>query len=129
MLGMQQKYAPRIPSEYDALTMARAIVDVAVDKKASDVTLMEIGQVTTLADFFVIATGNSDRQIGAIASGIRDQMKEQGLTLLQQEGESSEGWVLLDYGQIVVHVFAAEQREYYDLERRWSDAPTLLRIQ
>lgn len=129
MLRMQQKYAPRIPSEYDALTMARAIVDVAVDKKASDVTLMEIGQVTTLADFFVIATGNSDRQIGAIASGIRDRMKEEGLTLLQQEGESSEGWVLLDYGQIVVHVFAEEQREYYDLERRWSDAPTLLRIQ
>jgi ribosome-associated protein len=129
MPRMQQKYAPRIPSEYDALTMARAIVDVAVDKKASDVTLMEIGQVTTLADFFVIATGNSDRQIGAIASGIRDRMKEEGLTLLQQEGESSEGWVLLDYGQIVVHVFAEEQREYYDLERRWSDAPTLLRIQ
>jgi len=126
---MQQKYAPRTPAEYDALAIARSIVDVAVDKKASDVTLMEIGQVTTLADFFVIATGNSDRQIGAIASGIRDRMKEEGLTLLQQEGESGEGWGLLDYGQIVVHVFAEEQRQYYDLERRWSDAPTLLRIQ
>jgi ribosome-associated protein len=126
---MQQTYSNPTSHEYDASAIARAIVDVAVDKKASDVTLMEIGKVTTFADFFVIATGTSDRQIGAIASGIRDKMKEIGVKLFQQEGESAEGWVLLDYGQIVVHVFAEEQREYYDLERRWSEAPTLLKIQ
>lgn len=129
MRQMQQRHASLVPSEYDSLAIARTIVDVAVDKKASDVTLMDIGGVTTFADYFVIATGNSDRQIGAVASGIRERMKDDGLTLLQQEGEPSEGWVLLDYGQIVVHVFAEEQRQYYDLERRWSEAPTLLRIQ
>ncbi len=126
---MQQPQTQVAPTEYDASSLAREIVDVAVDKKASDVTLMEIGKVTTLADYFVIATGNSDRQIGAIASGIRDRMKEAGVRLFQQEGQPGEGWVLLDYGQIVVHVFAEEQRQYYDLERRWSEAPTLLRIQ
>jgi ribosome-associated protein len=129
MVHMQQATHQRVHEEYDAQSIARAIVDVAVDKKASDVTLMEIGKVTTLADFFVLATGNSDRQIGAIASGIRDRMKEVGVHLFQQEGEPSEGWVLLDYGQVVVHVFAEEQRQYYDLERRWIDAPVLLRIQ
>jgi ribosome-associated protein len=118
-----------LPSEYDASAMARAIVDVAVDKKGSDVTLIEIGRVTTLADYFVIVTGNSDRQIGAIASAIRDRMKEEGVRLFQREGDPSDGWVLLDYGQVIVHVFADEQRRYYDLERRWSEAPTLLRIQ
>jgi ribosome-associated protein len=129
MMYMQQATQQRAHEEYDAQSIARAIVDVAVDKKASDITLMEIGRVTTLADFFVLATGNSDRQIGAIASGIRDRMKELGVHLFQQEGESSEGWVLLDYGQVVVHVFAEEQRQYYDLERRWIDAPVLLQIQ
>jgi ribosome-associated protein len=129
MCQMQQTYTNPATHEYDASTIARSIVDVAVDKKASDVTLMEIGKVTTFADFFVIATGSSDRQIGAIASAIRDRMKEDDVRLFQQEGDPGEGWVLLDYGQIVVHIFAEEQRQYYDLERRWSEAPTLLKIQ
>lgn len=109
--------------------MAREIVDVSVDKKASDVSLLEIGKVTTLADYFVIATGTSDRQIGAIASAIEDQMDLREVKLIRREGVPSDGWVLLDYGQIVVHVFAPEQRAYYDLEQRWNEAPALLTIQ
>src|SRR5437588_1919970 len=126
--AMQELKQTAATGEYDAAAVARDIVDVCVDKKASDVTLIEIGKVTTLADFFVICTGNSDRQIGAIRSAVQERMKETGVRLLQYEGLPSDGWVLLDYGQVIVHVFAAEQRAYYDLERRWSEAPTLLKI-
>lgn len=127
---MQERQETRFPTEYDATAMAHLIVDVAVDKKASDVTLIEIGKATTLADYFVIVTGTSERQINAISSAVRDRMKDEpDVTLLHQEGVAADGWMLLDYGQIIVHIFAPEQREYYDLERRWSEAPTLLKIQ
>jgi len=125
---MQERYQI-LAGEYDASTVAREIVDVAVDRKASDVTLIDIHQVTTLADYFVIATGNSDRQIRAISAAIQDHMDEAGIHLFSAEGAPSDGWVLLDYGQVIVHIFGAEQRAYYDLERRWSEAPTLLKIQ
>jgi ribosome-associated protein len=118
-----------LSGEYDASAIVRDVVDICVDKKASDVTLIEIGRVTTLADFFVIATGNGDRQIRAISSAVQQNMKDAGVRLLQHEGLPTDGWVLLDYGQIIVHVFAAEQRDYYDLEERWHEAPTLLKIQ
>ncbi|HZS94880.1 MAG TPA: ribosome silencing factor [Chloroflexota bacterium] len=114
---------------FDAASVARKIVDVAVDRKASDVTLVEVGKVTTLADYFVIATGNSERQLRAVANAIREAMKEDGITLLREEGPADAGWILLDYGQVIVHLFSEEQRAYYDLERRWVEAPTLLRIQ
>jgi ribosome-associated protein len=115
--------------EYDADTVARHIVDAAADKKAADIALMDVHLATTLAEFFVIATGSSDRQVGAIASGVRDRMDEDDIQLLGEEGRPSDGWVLLDYGQVIVHIFGVEQRAYYDLEKHWKDAPTLLRIQ
>lgn len=118
-----------VSGEYDAAAIAREIVDVAADKKASDVTLIDIGKVTTLADYFVIATGTSDRQIRAISSAIQDRMSEEHLRLFAEEGQPADGWVLLDYGQIIVHIFGPEQRAYYDLERRWNEAPTLLKFQ
>lgn len=126
---MQRSQQAVLRGEYDAPTIARDIVDVAVDKKAGDVTLIEVGKVTTLADFFVIASGTSERQINAVSSGVQDRMKELEVVLLHQEGVPADGWILLDYGQVIVHVFAPEQRAYYDLERRWHQAPTLLRIQ
>lgn len=126
---MQQSRQASLHGEYDAPTIARDIVDVAVDKKAGDVTLIEVGKATTLADFFVIASGTSERQINAVTAAIRERMKEQDVLLLNHEGVPADGWVLLDYGQVIVHIFAPEQRAYYDLERRWHEAPTLLRIQ
>lgn len=126
---MQESKQAVLSGEYDAATIARDITDVASDKKAGDVTLLDIGKVTTLADYFVIATGTSERQINAIAAGIQERMKEIGIRLLNHEGVPADGWVLLDYGQVIVHIFAPEQRDYYDLERRWQEAPTLLKIQ
>jgi ribosome-associated protein len=115
--------------EYNAAHVAREIVDAAVDKKAVDVTLLDVHAHTTIAEFFVMATGTSDRQIGAISSGIRDRLDDLDVQLLSEEGSSSDGWVLLDCGQVIVHVFAPAQRTYYDLERHWKEAPMLLKIQ
>ncbi len=115
--------------EFDASSIVRDIADVAVDRKASDVTILDIGKATTLADYFLIVTGTSDRQINAVANAIQERMKDLGVHRMAREGLPADGWVLLDYGQIIVHVFGQEQREYYDLERRWSDAPTLLKVQ
>ena len=115
--------------EYDASTIVRDLADVAVDRKASDVTILDIGKATTLADYFLIVTGTSDRQINAVANAIQEKAKDLDVHRIAREGLPADGWVLLDYGQIVVHVFGHEQREYYDLERRWSDAPTLLKVQ
>jgi ribosome-associated protein len=129
MSSMQRQPHTPLLTEYDAAAIARVIVDVAVDKKASDVTLMDIHDLTTLADFFVIATGTSERQLRALSVATQERMDEEGITLLRAEGLPSDGWILLDYGQVIVHLFAPEQRAYYDLERRWRDAPTLLRIQ
>jgi ribosome-associated protein len=128
MVAMQQIQSSALV-EYDAATLARNVVDAAADKKASDVTLLEIGKVTTLADYFVICTGTSERQINAIARAVEDTMSESGVHVLHREGTPPDGWVLLDYGQVIVHIFSPEQRSYYDLERRWREAPTLLRIQ
>ena len=126
---MQELKQTVATGEYDAGVVARDIVDVCVDRKASDVTLIDVGKVTTLADFFVIATGNSERQINALRSAVDDRGGELGIRLFQTEGLPADGWVLLDYGQVIVHLFAAEQRTYYDLERRWKEAPTLVKIQ
>jgi ribosome-associated protein len=126
---MQQQKQAAFSGEYDAGTIAREIVDVAVDKKASDVSLLDIHEITTLADYFVLATGTSDRQIRAVSSAIQERMDDVEVMLLRSEGMPSDGWVLLDYGQIIVHIFGPEERAYYDLERRWKEAPTLLKIQ
>lgn len=126
---MQERQQTALAGEYDATSIARDIVDVAADKKASDVTLIDIRQVTTLADYFVLATGTSERQLKAISSAVQDRMDELHIELFRVEGVPADGWILLDYGQIIVHIFAPEQRAYYDLERRWQDAPTVVRIQ
>jgi ribosome-associated protein len=126
---MMQEKGTLLGGEYDAQAVAHEIVDVAADRKASDVTLLDIHEVTTLADYFVIATGTSDRQIGAIANAIRDRMEEAQIALLNEEGRPADGWILLDYGQVIVHIFGEQQRAYYDLERRWKEAPTILKIQ
>ena len=126
---MQERQQTALAGEYDAATIAREVVDVAADKKASDVTLIDIREVTTLADFFVLATGTSERQLKAISSAVQERMDELRVELFRVEGVPADGWILLDYGQIIVHIFAPEQRAYYDLERRWQDAPTVVRIQ
>jgi len=113
----------------DSGELARAAVDIASDKKASDVILLDIRDVTTIADYFVICSGNNPRQIRAIADAIDEQLGEQGANLLHKEGAAESGWILLDFGDVVVHIFGPREREYYRLERLWSGAKTVVYLQ
>jgi ribosome-associated protein len=109
--------------------LARSAVDAASDKKASDVLLLDIHEVTTFADYFVICSGSNRRQLQAIAEAIDEKLSEQGAPLLHREGDAESGWLLLDFGDVIVHILGPKEREYYDLERLWSGAKTVVYLQ
>ena len=95
----------------------------------ADVLLLDLAGVTLIADYFVIASADSDRQLRAISQDIlHDLKREHGVTPLSVEGTVSSGWILVDFGGIVIHLFSPGQREYYALEEFWSEARTVLRI-
>ena len=100
-----------------ALTAAKALDE----KKGAAISAVEITDLTSLADYFVFATGSSNTQINALCGAVEKAMDEQGVPVLRREGYRDGTWVLLDYGDIVVHVFSPEAREFYSLERLWSD--------
>lgn len=112
-----------------ALALARRIVDLASDKKASDIVLLEIAGLTTVADYFVICSGSSERQVGAIADGIAEGLRDEGVRPVGREGSANAHWVLIDFGSVIVHVMAPPERDFYQLERLWAEAPLLLRLQ
>jgi ribosome-associated protein len=112
-----------------ALALARRVVDLCEDKKAADIVLLEIGGLTAMADYFVICSGSSERQVAAIADGIAEGLREEGVRAIGREGSASAHWVLLDFGSVVVHVMAPPERDFYQLERLWAEAPILLRVQ
>ena len=120
--------AKQAPDE-QALALARRIVDLASDKKAADIVLLEIYGLTTVADYFVICSGSSERQVGAIADGIAEGLRDEGVKPIGREGSSSAHWVLLDFGSVVVHIMAPPERDFYQLERLWAEAPLLVRLQ
>jgi ribosome-associated protein len=114
----------------DSLELARYIVDVVEDKKAEDIVLLDLRPDAIIADFFIVCTGNSERQLKALADNVRESVKEKYDKLpASVEGASDSGWVLMDYGDIIVHVFLEEKRRYYDLEGLWREAHVLLSIQ
>lgn len=108
--------------------LAHRIVDLASDKKGVDILMLRTSEVTTMADYFVICSGRSDRQVQALAGGIVDSLRDEGIKPMGVEGQASARWVLIDYGSVIVHVFAADEREYYGLERLWSGATQVVRI-
>ena len=117
------------PVDPVALALAHRIVDLAADKKASDIVLLDIHALTSVADYLVICSGGSERQLGAIAGGIIELLKDEDVQPIGREGGPSAHWALIDYGSVVVHVMAPPEREYYQLEQMWSDAPLLLHVQ
>lgn len=117
------------PADADALALARRVVDLAADKKAADIVLLDIHDLTTLADYFVICSGSSERQLGAIADGIEEGLRADGVRPIGREGSSSAHWLLIDYGAVIVHIMAPPERDFYQLERLWAEAPLLLRVQ
>jgi ribosome-associated protein len=105
--------------------MVRSAARAAAEKKATDVMALDVGATLVVTDYFLIATGSNDRQVHAIADAVEDALREAGMKPIGREGERELKWVLLDYGDFVVHVFQAAEREFYRLEKLWSDAPRL----
>lgn len=91
------------------------------DKKGEDIKIIDITGISVLADYFIIANGNSDSQVNALVDNVEEELHKAGYTLRQREGQASGSWVLLDFGDIIVHVFDKENRLFYDLERIWKD--------
>jgi ribosome-associated protein len=107
----------------DTLELAQRAAEAAGDKKGVEIVILDLRSLTTITDFFVICSGTSSTQIGAIADGIGLALKQTGHHPSHIEGMSEATWVLMDYGDVVVHIFDPHTRAYYALERLWGDAP------
>ena len=114
--------APAEPPD-PARPRALAVAQAGLDKKAEDVLLLDVRGLTSYADYFVLMTADSDRQAGAIADGIDEKLRAEGASKVGVEGYASGRWILVDYGDVVAHVFSREARGFYDLEGLWADAP------
>ncbi len=112
-------------SQPGRLEKARWITEAALALKAEDIVLLDVRSVASFADTFLLATGTSDRHVRAVADSVREAMAAHGEAAFGIEGYDEGRWVLLDLSDVIVHVFLAEVREHYDLERLWSDAPIL----
>ncbi|MDQ6675497.1 MAG: ribosome silencing factor [Chloroflexota bacterium] len=118
------------PDSIEALSLARGIVDLASDKLASEIVLLDIRGVSLVADYFVICTVGSERQASAILKDLSAKLLEEfGRKPLHTEGKPDSGWVLLDYGDVIVHVFSSAQRSFYNLEQLWASATPVVRLQ
>ncbi len=113
----------------EAIDLARRVVEIASDKQAGGIVLLDTRAVSGFSDYFVICTGDTARQIEAIQGEIEYQLKQQGVLRHHSEGTIDSGWLLIDYGDVIVHIFAPLEREYYQLDSLWSQASTLLNIQ
>ena len=102
--------------------IADRMVKTLDDKKAQDLRLLEISELTVMADFFVIATGTSTTHVKSLADEVEQVLKQQGIEAHHTEGYLSGGWVLLDFGSVIAHIFLKDVREFYTLERMWGDA-------
>lgn len=97
----------------------------ALEKKAQDPVILEMKGITSFTDYFFLCSGKSDRQVQAIAQGIEETLKKKGIRLLGQEGTAEGKWILMDYADVIVHIFLEPVRKFYDLEGLWIDAPRI----
>ncbi|CAN5858664.1 ribosome silencing factor [soil metagenome] len=111
-------------TELDLPREVQRAVELLFDRKAADVTLLDLRGLSTATDFFLLASGRSDTQVTAIAEQLVNEMREEGVRAGSVEGLRGGRWVLVDYFDFVVHVFHPEARDFYQLERLWGDAPT-----
>jgi ribosome-associated protein len=112
-----------VPASEEAIALAVAAATAADDKKATDLSLLDVADVLGLVDVFLLVSAGSDRQLKAVAEGIEDRLREADRRILRKEGDPAGGWVLLDFGDLVCHLFSTEQRDFYGLERLWADVP------
>lgn len=105
--------------------MARIAYHALADKKGEDIKIIDIAGVSVLADYFLIASGSNESQIRAMVDNVEEELQKAGYAVKQREGYGSGNWVLMDFGDIIVHVFDKENRLFYDLERIWRDGKTI----
>lgn len=110
---------------FDAFEAARIAKDALDDKKAEDIKVLDIKNISNIADCFVIASGSNPNQLRAMASNVEEKLFKAGYKLHHSEGYNGAEWILLDFGELLVHLFNREQREFYNLERVWGDAKEL----
>ncbi len=106
-------------------TRVRRAVAAMQDRKARDLLVLELAEISDFTDFFLLSTGSSERQVRAIADAVDERLREDGVRALHIEGYEHGQWVLMDYGDFLVHIFYEPTREYYQLERLWADAPNV----
>ena len=109
--------------------MARKAVEVASDKQAIDIVLLDAQRVCSFADYFLICSGETKRQSKTIYEEVEHVLKKEGILPHHREGTLDSGWLLLDFGDVIVHIFAPAEREYYQLDKLWSEAIPVVRIQ
>ena len=113
----------------DPVEIARTVAEVASDRLASDITVLDISKLSTIADVFVVCTADNVRQLNALSAEVTTQLRERDVTPRRVEGVAEAGWILMDYGDVIVHLFTTDQRDFYRLDDLWAEAPTLLKIQ
>jgi ribosome-associated protein len=113
----------------EAQTRARDLAQIASDAHGSDILVLDIASLTTLADYFVVCTADNVRMLRAITRALTEAGESGTAHLNRVEGTAESGWVLMDFGEVIVHVFGKNEREFYQLDRLWADAPRLLVIQ
>ena len=111
------------------MEVSRTIVDVLEEKKGEDIVLLDISETSDFADYFVICSGTSDRMLQALADAVIEKVRETYRTKPRLEGLPQEGWLLADYGNIIVHLFSPDRRVYYRLEELWGQGKILLHVQ
>lgn len=111
------------------MTLAREIVNALEDKKGEDIVLMDLKEIASFTDYFVICTGTSDRMLDALANSAIDEVRKKHKKKAKKQGNSRDGWVVVDFGDVVLHLLSKDQREYYQLEELWEEGKILLRLQ
>lgn len=124
-----QSLQTREETDLDSAEFARELIDAVADKKGSDIILLDVRSVSLLADYFIIGSGDTERQLKAISGDVLDRGAELGQKPLRVEGSPESGWMVLDFANVIVHIFLPAQRDYYQLEELWSDAPMVVRVQ
>jgi len=119
----KKRPAPKPEPEFNKL-IALAAGEYALEKKATNIKILDVRDITSFTDYFVIATGSSDMQVKAIAENILTKLRDSGVAPWKSEGWDTLNWVIVDFVDVVVHIFTETAREFYHLERLWADAPT-----
>jgi ribosome-associated protein len=118
-----KKIVNEIPAQLDPLKFSKMIAEIMKSKKGFDINILDLRKLSGITDCFVICSADADRQVKAIADEIEDKLLDSRIRCLHKEGYQTMNWIILDYFDVIVHIFKADVRSYYNLEKLWGDAP------